>query len=214
MRSSGPIPGNPWPQDMVITVEDDSNALIDLLWIREAWDFRPTGDDLPPRLSDVSVGAHARTESSDLIARWQAAWPSMWDACVHHSGVIQDGSAMFDRLQETADGSPERARLLTTLMGPSWRSEFGDEVFDDRYDLWNLARFEAESPRSTIPLDEQPERVSLTALIRAWRAGLAKIVTIPCQGSYTRVIGRHALLVTAETRGDPRRYSEALGQFR
>lgn len=214
MRSSGPIPGNPWPQDMVITVEDSSNALLDLLWIREAWDFRPTGDDLPPGLSDESVGADARTEPSDLIAMWRAAWPSMWVACVHHAGVIQDGSAMFAKLQETADGSPERARLLTALMGPSWRSEFGDEVFPDQYDQWNLARFEAQSLRSTIPLEEEPEQVSLAALIPAWRAGLAKIVTIPCKGSYTRVIGRHTLLVTEETRGDPRRYREALGQFR
>jgi len=51
-------------------------------------------------------------------------------------------------------------------------------------------------------------------LIPAWQAGLSKTITIPYQGSYTRVIGQHTLLVTDETREDHRRYSEALKQFR
>lgn len=121
---------------------------------------------------------------------------------------------MFDQLRETTDGSPERATLLGELGGASWQDEFGNEAFTDQYEAWNLTRFEAESRRRPLPLDEQPERVSLTALIPAWRAGLSKIVTIPCRGSYTRVIGRHTLLMTDETREDPRRYSEALTQFR
>jgi hypothetical protein len=198
---------------MVITVEDDPSALVDLLWIREAWNLRPVGDDLPPSLLHGSVSAHAETESSDRITTWQDAWPSIWHACVHHAGLLSDAT-VFDQLQETADGSPERVRLLNTLFGPSWRDEFGDEAFTEQYEIWNQSRFEAQTRRHPLSFDEEPERVSLAALIPAWEAGLSKIVTIPCQGSYTRVIGRHTLLVTEETREDPRRYSEALKQFR
>ncbi len=214
MRSSGPMPGNPWPQDMVLTVEDGSNLLLDLLWIREAWSLRPTGDDLPPLLSDGSVRAHARTESSDRVARWREAWPSMWRDGVRHTGELQDEAALFGRLQVSADGSPERAELLAETPGFSWRGEFGDEAFTHDYDNWQQARFQAAAHPNSRSLDEEPERVSLAAVIPAWRAGLGKIVVIPCTGSHTRVIGRRALLVTEETREDPRRYSEALGQFR
>lgn len=213
MRSFVPIPGNPWPHDMTITVEDDPQTLVELLWTRETWNLQPVGDDLPPSLSDETVGRHAPPEDPSRIAKWQDAWPSIWDACVRHTGLVRDAT-MFDRLRETADGSPERASLLSELVGPSWRDEFGDEAFTDRYEAWNLAAFEARSRRRPLPLDETPERVSLATLIPAWQAGLSKIVTIPCRGSYTRVIGRHTLLVTGETREDPRDYGEALKQFR
>ena len=132
---------------------------------------------------------------------------------MHHAGILHDENN-FDQLRETGDGSMERAELLKSLIGPSWRDDFGPEAFTDQYEVWNRTRAAAQSERFHIPLDEEPERVSLTALIRAWRSGLSKIVSIPCQGSYTRVVGRHALLVTDETRADPRRYSDALKQFR
>ena len=65
MRSSVPIPGNPWPHDMLITVEDNPHALVDLLWIREAWNLQPAANDLPPLLSDESV----KTTCSNGIVR-------------------------------------------------------------------------------------------------------------------------------------------------
>ena len=213
MRSSVPIPGNPWPHDMLITVEDSPHALVDLLWIREAWNLQPAANDLPPLLSDESVKTHARMELSVRTQTWQNAWSSIWEACVHHAGILHDEN-IFDQLRGTGDGSMERAELLKSLIGPSWRDEFGDEAFTDQYEVWNRTRAAAQPERFHIPLDEEPERVSLTALIPAWRAGLSKIVSIPCQGSYTRVVGRHTLLMTDETRADPRRYSDALKQFR
>jgi hypothetical protein len=198
---------------MVITVEDDSDVLLGLLWIREAWGLRPIGNDLPPLLSDASIQPQSRTISPDRLAHWQDSWPAMWDACVHDAGRILDPT-LFAKLRETADGSPERAQLLRDLRGISWRDEFGDEAFTEEYEAWTLSRFEAQSPLRHRSLDEEPERVSLAALIAAWRSGLSKIVTIPCRGSYVRVIGPHALLVTEETRNNPRIYSDALTQFR
>jgi hypothetical protein len=102
---------------------------------------------------------------------------------------------------------------LHELFGPSWRDAFGDDAFTDQYLLWNQAQFEINSHRQSQSLEEEPERVSLAALSLAWQAGLSKVVVIPCIGSFTRVIGQHALVVTAETRDDPKRYSEALSLF-
>ncbi|WP_354568991.1 hypothetical protein [Glaciihabitans sp. UYNi722] len=197
---------------MAITIEDDLQPLIDLLWVRETWNVKPAGVDLPPLLSVKPSSADAETASADTAAEWQEAWPAMWQACLHHAGQIRDAT-LFEQLRGTAIGSAKRVTLLHELLGPSWRGTFGDEAFTDQYQAWNQALSDS-SRRHFQPLEEEPERVSLAALISAWHAGLSKIVVIPCKGSYTRVIGQHALLVTAETRDDPERYGEALQQFR
>jgi hypothetical protein len=212
MLSSVPIPGNPWPHDMVLTIEDDLQTLLDLLWVREAWSLQPVGDDLSPLLSVTPVGAHNEAVPVGKIAEWQEAWASIWQACLQHAGQIRDAT-VFEQLAGTAIGADERAALLHELFGPSWRDVFGDDAFTDQYLVWNQAQFEANSYPRYQTLEEEPERVSLAALIPAWRAGLGKVVVIPCRGSYTRVIGQHTLLLTAETRDDPERYSEALGLF-
>ena len=63
----------------------------------------------------------------------------------------------------------------------------------------------AEDPPSPSPV--------IAALVPAWEAGLMRIVTIPCRGEHTRVIGDSALLVTDATRADPELYSAALASF-
>ena len=62
-------------------------------------------------------------------------------------------------------------------------------------------------------LEDAPERRDLVALIPAWRAGLTKIVTIPCVGEYVRRLGPHGLLMTDATREDSDAYRRALGSF-
>ena len=62
-------------------------------------------------------------------------------------------------------------------------------------------------------LENSPERRDLEALIPAWRAGLTKVVTIPCRGDHTRRVGDNALLVTDETRADSERDRRALAAF-
>lgn len=212
------MPGNPWPHEMVITVEDDSHVLLELLWIREAWGLHPAGDDLPPLLSDqfdrpAASALPKPAMTLERIETWGAAWPTIWESCVQHAGLIRDPT-QFQRLHATAGGSSEREQLLRELFGPSWREQFGDEALTGEYTAWAEARFEAQSRRLHRSVEEEPERVSLAALIVAWRAGLSKIVTIPCQGSYTRIIGAHTLLVTDETRHNAEGYSDALAGFR
>lgn len=64
-----------------------------------------------------------------------------------------------------------------------------------------------------VPLERQPERLALQALIPTWRAGLRIVITIPCAGDDTRVASPQALLMTAGTRWDAPAYGAALDRF-
>ncbi len=207
MRSSEPIPGNPWPHDMVITIENAPHMLHELLWIREAWNLRVTGADLPPLLTNTPAPADADRPAS--IAEWRDGWAELWRECLAHAGEVHD-PLMFDRLTQSAIGSDDRTTLLGKLRGPSWRDRFGDEALTEAFDDWNRAQFETLTSGLPQPYDESPERKSLDVLITAWRGGLTKLVLIPCRGTFTRPIGQSSLLLTDETRNDPIRYSEAL----
>jgi hypothetical protein len=198
---------------MVITVEDDLQSLLELLWIREAWQLDPNGEDLPPLLVAPPAALGATQLASAPIAAWEAGWPGVWQRVLHHAGTIRD-PGIFDRLQASANGSNERAQLLRELVGTSWREELGDEALTDDAQQWMRVQFERRIVRPPTDLEAQPERVALEALIDAWRCGLTKIVEIPCSGTFTRRIGSHVILVTAETRRDPEGYRAALRKFR
>ncbi|MFD4959575.1 hypothetical protein [Microbacterium sp. NPDC058389] len=211
MRSTNPIPGNPWPHDMAITVEDRPHTLLELLWVREAHGLRVEGDDLPPALVDTP--RPAEQVAAATRAEWEQAWPRVWRGAVAHAGR-NDTSELMERLQATANGSPERLALLQELFGPSWRDEFGDDVFDDEsYREWNERGTEAH--RASLPtlMRIGPEHRDLDDLIGAWRAGLTKIVTIPCMGGFHRRISPTALLTTDATRADSAAYRRALTAF-
>lgn len=197
---------------MVITVEDDSQTLLELLWIREAWQLHSVGDDLPPTLVDTPTIVDGQRRVGAPIAAWQDAWPGMWDACLRHAAAVRDPK-VFTRLHSSETGSDERARLLNELSGPSWRDEFGSDALTPEAAQWMHMLFRQRVDRSRQPVSEQPEHAALEALVPAWRRGLTKLVQIPCRGTFTRVVGAHALLVTGETRADPTRYRKALTEF-
>lgn len=212
MLSSRPDPDNPWPREMVITIEDTSHQLLDLLWVRQAWALEPVGDDLPPALVETPASVSASERAKAPIAEWQDAWPELWHACLLHAGTPTDPRTI-ELLKASALGSDERMRLLAELTGPSWRDRFGGDVFVEEYEQWQHDFFERHRERSSLPYRVQPEPLALDALVPAWRLGLTKIVEIPCRGTFTRVVGPHGMLVTAETRADPVRYLAALEQF-
>jgi hypothetical protein len=204
MRSLVPVPGDPWPHDMVITVEDSSYPLFELLWVREGWGLRPAGDDLPPLLVDTP--AHATGFDT---TGWEAVWPEIWRAAVVHAASDRSPAPMA-AITAAAPGSAERARLIAEMIGPTWRDRLGDAAFTDDYREWHSRQVTARIAAMRHSLDVQPERRSLDALIAAWRAGLTRVVTIPCRGEFVRIIGPHALLVTDVVRDDPDRYAAAL----
>ncbi|MGW8484034.1 hypothetical protein ACWGJP_12960 [Microbacterium sp. NPDC055903] len=214
MRSSAPLPGNPWPHDMSITVDESPSLLMELLWIREAHGLRPGGEDLPPLLTATPPTAKHASVATDTRDTWEAAWPQVWSAAVAHVGQEDHDPRWFDELDGTADGSLARAELLRRMVGPGWRDSFGDGAFaDDRYSIW--LRGPANARIRSIPksLDESPEWRDLPSLIPAWRAGLTKIVTIPCSGVFARKVGSNALLMTDRTREDNDSYRRALDSF-
>ena len=213
MRSLRPIPGNPWPHEMTITIDDSPSALLELLWIREAFDLHIDADDLPPLLTDSPAPAAGPVLADSTRATWQYAWPRLWRAAAQHAGHDQD-PAQFERLHETAGGSPERLQILQEMFGPSWRDEFGDAVFDDTsYREWSQRGTDKLLSATRHTQTESPEHRDLAALIRAWRAGLTKVVTIPCRGEFSRKITANALLMTDATRADSPTYQRALDSF-
>ncbi|WP_166997803.1 hypothetical protein [Paramicrobacterium fandaimingii] len=213
MRSSESTPGDAWPHDMQITVDDRPRVLMELLWAREAYDLHPAGDELPPPLEDAPRHATAITVSEAVRADWQREWPSIWGAAVEHAGHESDFGA-FTELQKTADGSSERAHLLHLMVGPNWRDEVGDDAFDDdSYREWSRRGSNAHNAAYPTALHDNPEYRDLDALIPAWRAGLTKIVTIPCRGEFARKISTKALLATHVTREISDSYRRALACF-
>jgi hypothetical protein len=214
MRSSRPIPGNPWPHDMGITVEDRPTALLELLWIREAHDMHLQETDLPPLLVDAPAHASGSGPSAAERVEWERAWPRLWHAAAEHAGRDQD-PRQFERLQQTAHGSLERERILHEIVGPSWRDEFDDAVLDDDgYQDWSRRSMDVHLSSMRERMTHSPEHRNLDALIRAWRAGLTKVVTIPCEGEYSRKLTNNALLMTDATRDDSDSYRRALDAFR
>lgn len=212
MRSFRPVRGNPWPHHMMITVNDDPHELLDLLWVREAWRLEPVGDDLPPALARSPHPVDAAMRANAPIDTWRAAWPELWHAALRHC----DAPPSEDTLRRLGshDLDPaERRRMLHDVIGPTWKAQVGTSTFTADRGKWQHELTEERMRRVMRPLDTQPERIALDALVPAWQAGLTTVVEIPCRGTFTRVIGRHTLLVTAETRADPDRYRPALLRF-
>jgi hypothetical protein len=196
---------------MVITVEDRPHALLELLWVREAHALRVAGDDLPPLLVDTPAPAGALTEATR--AEWERAWPRVWNAAAAHTGR-DEAPRLMERLHESAPGSPERLQLLQELTGPTWRDEFGDDVFtDDSYREWEHRGFERHRASIEQRLRDSPEHRDLDELKAAWGRGLTKIVTIPCRGEFHRRVSSTALPTTEAERLDSAAYRRVLNAF-
>lgn len=212
MRSTNPVPGDAWPPEMTITVEDRPSAANELLWVREAFDLDVEGD-APPRLVDTPAPASLPSTDAER-ARWAAAWPGLWAAVIGHAGRPHDTRVM-DRLMRPDTPADERAVLLARLSGPSWRDEFGDGAFDDpSFRAWDARSFEAVRAAHPRRLEDHPERKAVTELASAWRRGLTKVVVLACAGTHVRSVGSGALLVTVGDRADDAAYRAALASFR
>lgn len=184
-----------------------------LLWVREAYGLQTVGSDLPPKFSDTSAVVADGAVAAEARTAWESRWVRAWNETVAHT-AREHNSQLFAALGETALGSTERIELLHTITGPNWRDEFGNEPFDnDSYRDWSQRGVDTPRSKRPLRLENHPERRDLQALVSAWEAGLTKIITIPCDGSYTRKVGPNALLVTDPTRGDSGAYREALGSF-
>ncbi|MBB6406054.1 hypothetical protein [Arthrobacter sp. AZCC_0090] len=191
---------NPWPHDMVISVEDRSLPLNELLFIRHAWDLAPDADI--PALSPRPAPGASRTPGSASVAeweeRWQTAWKRAWD--------------WYEMRERTAENRPtpevirqvtRPAQPLHPFIPPLWSSEYGrDGVDQAAFHAWHNSLVPAVPPTA--------ERDSLQALIPAWESGLEEIIVLPYAGFYAKRISRRQLVVSAVTRRNPASYSRAL----
>lgn len=204
--SGDPLRGDPWPPEMSVTVEDDDSGLIELLWVRDAWGIRASGD-LPPALTDTPE------PQGNPDPEWAEAWSTAWTARLEFVALEPDPLA-FQRLQLTSDGSPERAEALRPLLGPLWEDRPTALRPGGAFQQWQARHLQQLAARNSVPLCDTPERMTQVSLIPAWEAGLRRVISIPCHGEYTRILSPTTLLVTDTTRADPRQYAEAQEQFR
>lgn len=211
MRSVDPMPGNPWPHDMVLRIQDDEQSVLDLLWIRATWGLAPRGD-VPPQ-PEIAPDANPTVQSLRRDkGEWETAWSELWSAVLAHLGRPYREDE-FEELEASEVGSDERRRLFETMIGPTWRGRFGSDGFGDEYHAWMRSISHRRSASRPRRLEDDPERRDLGATIAAWERGLETIVTIPCIGEYTRTITATGLCVTSSTRADPDAYSRALRAF-
>ncbi|WP_427016355.1 hypothetical protein ACQCSX_16565 [Pseudarthrobacter sp. P1] len=209
MRLLHPRPGNPWPHDMVISVDEGPFHICQLLYIRSAWGIAddvdvPALDPVP----DPGTSAPPATASLDeWSARWAVAWQRAWD----WYGIPEPRPWRPDHLptQELMRSLSVPGQPLHPLVPPFWQAEYGDAGIDrDAYGPWQNSLHPIPEPHR---VEETPERLSLPALIEAWRGGLDTVVTLPYRGFYARRITRRHLAVSTATRLDPEMYSRALG---
>lgn len=208
MQSMEPVPGNLWPREMLITVEDGARPLLDLLWIREAYGLQPEGDDLPPLL--LATPAPERPASDAPLAAWADGWSEVWRAALGHAALPRDPQ-MIQRLSTPTLDPALRSTLLDELFGPTWQDTFGDDALTPDHEVWDTAR--AHERMAPERHRSSPEHDCVDALVPAWRAGLTTIVELPCRGVWSQRVGDHGLAVTTDTRTDRTAYADALRTF-
>ncbi|GAA2248423.1 hypothetical protein N1031_18945 [Herbiconiux moechotypicola] len=213
MRAAAPIPGESWPHEMVIAVEDSPHALLELLWVREAWQLSPEGGDLPPLLDRTPELEERTAVTVEERASWTRGWPLLWRSALAFAGkeFDQEAAALLPR---TVDASAERARLIARLTGPRWLDRFGPRALTASFLRWQERERTVLGLRRPLSLDDTPERRSLDALVPAWRRGLRTVVVVPCRGAFARPVGASALVLTERDRRDERRFTEVLQGYR
>lgn len=202
MRLEHPLPGDSWPHDMVIRIDDNPNNVNELLFVRSVWGIAHEAD-IPPLSPQPHAGQSARPPTASF-EEWSAAWMHVWaQAWEWYStgDALQQPSPEFLR----ASARPEQP--VPPSFPPYWRARHGYDGID-RDALFHWMR--SIRNRRDLPLEEHPERRSLPALIEAWEGGLATIVTLPYAGYFADRISLSHLVVSNETRADPEMYSRAL----
>ncbi|PSL37485.1 hypothetical protein CLV49_1092 [Labedella gwakjiensis] len=199
MRSSSPDPGNPWPHDMQIGI-DQPFDLVALLYARHVRGLHV--DDLPPidPVPDAPVDPVDDGERSDVERRWRRDWARAWERFAPPSTVVREPD-------------DETARALAELTDEElweWASGASEPWVRDGDSADFGAWRSSQRKDHRLPLAEHPERVCLDALVPAWRSGLRTIVELPLRGFFADRVGSTHLVVSHATRHDPALYRRAL----
>lgn len=197
MRRTHPIPGDPWPHDMVLRIEDEPRELTSLLFVREAWGL---GIDGVPALDQaLDVGTSARPEGLDekaTVERWRAEWARVWPRfAALREAMRAPEKDMMRLLREIASDGQDAGSLADA-----------DGIDREAFEAWHVTL--RDDHRA--PLAEHPERIAVEALTAAWRDGLESIVQLPYAGYSAERIDASTLVVSRTARHDPELYRRAL----
>lgn len=202
MRSEQPTPGNAWPHDMQIAV-DEPYALTYLLFVRQAW--RLDVAEIPEVDPVPATGTSSRpptVDPTEAAARWRREWSRALTQFEPRDRRVREPDEETARLlRELPD---ERlAEAFSTMPSTFW-AEGTDR---DAFNTWSMSLHDDHS----LPLEEHPERRCLDALAPAWRTGLTTILQLPYAGYFAERLNAATLIVSRVTRHDPGLYRQALG---
>jgi hypothetical protein len=139
MRSVHELPGEPWPHDIVISV-DQPNNLLTLLFVREVWDIA-RDVDIPELAPPPAPGNSMRPESPSpevWSERWVETWNAVWAWYVDGGGVHYRDAARIDPQAALAE--------LAANLPPMWERRFGSEGIDHDA-LWQWMQTLHDAPR-------------------------------------------------------------------
>ena len=200
MQFNTPTPGNPWPHDMVISVDDHPLSLNLLLFVRHAWSIKPDVD-IPALIPAPNPGASempVSASSQEWADRWHIAWDRAWDWY-----NIQEPDRMKHPTQELMRQVLRPGQELHPLIPPLWTTEYDWDGLDSAaFNNWH-------NDLSPIPPSDAEPR-NLSDLIPAWESGLDTVIVLPYAGYFARRVTRRHLAVSAATRNDPATYGRAL----
>lgn len=203
MRSTRRMPGNPWPHDMMIRIDDWPHAVNLLLFVRYAWGLAPDADvpALDPEPQPGTSSAPPQASLDEWSRRWERQWQRTWEWHAMHEPATLPTPELLRTVNRP--GQP-----LNPVIPPHWFAEYGDAGVDRKA----LTGWEGQLMpiHGRQPVSETPERVCLPALISAWETGVEELITPPYVGYFARRISRRVLVVSRTTRETPEFYNKAL----
>lgn len=198
MQWSKLVPGNPWPHDMVIRVNDLPHHLTLLLFVREAWSL--AGDmDIPPLQPAPDCGRSQMPHSADT-STWDKRWKTTWNQALSWYEIEErEHHPTPAEMRDSQDPS----QGLNPFIPPFWTQQYEWEGLDrDAYQAWEQ--------RLMPNFPQDAERRSLQALIPAWKSGIDTIIVLPYRGYFAHRLSHQHLVVSADTRNNEADYSRAL----
>jgi hypothetical protein len=169
---------------MVIRVSDGSN-LLDLLWLRH----HAIGN-AEPALPPAALPGEPLSSADPVLV---GTWERMWKQTLDHVRLVQEADPRL--ISERSD--------LWTLPNSSALTDGLDRDVSTGVSLW----------RERLSAAPSAEMAVTESVRRAWERGLRVVVELPLGAPYATKLSTASLVVSAPTRRDSVRYSEALRRF-
>ncbi|MBD8045437.1 hypothetical protein H9638_16660 [Arthrobacter sp. Sa2BUA2] len=184
---------------MTIIIDDHAQNLKLLLFVRQAW--MVAQDVQVPALSPVAATGTSKIPESASREVWDERWKQQWNRswAWFNVSTVQDAPLSQEEMRNLSRPGQD----LHPIVPPFWTVEYGDEGLDlGAFNTWD---------RQTMPnFPSRSERDALPALVKAWQHGLTTIIVLPYLGYFAHRLNGSHLVISAETRNDPKLYAEAL----